>query len=164
MEKIMDLEGIYVNEGKTRFPYRRIFSKSIPNYYPSEEKQELYKDMNIDEILFLPIRMSEFVPDPNNRFVGFRYLFQTVGHSTISIGKDPGLVGVTMMQLSASVVRFRYYIKDKNEIVIDKVCAPLVPPRVFDIDSPSIMISSQVNKIISSIVNQWNEWYIDKEV
>ena len=164
MDHIMDHIGIYVNEQGKRIPYKRIIhDKGIPNYIPTN-LDGLYKDLQVDQVLFLPIEMDIFNSDRDNYHVGFRYLFTSVGHQTISISKDPSILGVTKLQLNSTVQRFRYSIKDDIDIVIDKVCDPLYPPRIFDLECSSREVSSQVLHLVTNITNQLNTWYIDKNV
>ena len=165
MKHIMDHVGIYVNENKERFAYKRIIgSEGLPNYYPPPSKSKFNQDMYIDEILFLPIELEIFNSDRKNKFFAFRYFFNSSGHQTLSLGPDATKLGITTMQLTCEVTRVRYFIKDKLDIVIDKTYDPLYPPRVFNIQAAASEIGSQVQHITDSMINLWNNWYLNHNV
>lgn len=164
MNHIMDHIGIYVNENGNKAPYKRIlYDKGIPNYIPTKP-DEVFKDLQIDQLLFLPIEMDTFNTDRENFFVGYRYIFTTVSHCTVSLLKDPNLMGLSKLQMTLTVQRIRYSIKDDIDIIIDKVCDPLFPPRVFDLECPARDAHKQVMAITSQLINQLNGWYLEKNV
>lgn len=160
----MDHIGLYVTEKGVRTPYKRILhDKGIPNYIPIKP-DDLHKDLQIDQVLFLPIEKEIFDTDREYAHVGFRYVYSSVGHSTVSILEDPSLLGITTLQLSAFVQRFRYTIKDDIDIIIDKVCDPLYPPRIFELECASRNISEEILNLVTDITNRLNSWYLDKNV
>lgn len=164
MNHIMDHIGIYINDNSKRIPYKRmLYDKGIPNYLPANP-DGISKDLQVDQILFLPIEMEIFNSDRTHYHVGYRYLFSSVEHHTISLSKDPNILGMTQIQISSSVQRIRYKIIDKLDIVIDKICDPLYPPRIFNIESPTKDVSNQILQLTTNMINQLNAWYIDKNV
>jgi len=163
MKHIMDHVGIYITENNSRQPYKRILHGTLPNYIPTNP-QQLCKDMSIDQILFLPIEMDIFQSDRTNYHVGYRYLFSTAGHDTISLSRDPSIGGITKLQVTSSVQRFRYIIKDDIDIEVDKICDPLYPPFIFNIEIPTSEVSTYTFQLINDKIAQLNQWYIDKNV
>ena len=161
MTKLFDnieLDVIYQDTVST---YKRIYGEKYPNYYPPEMKEQ--DGLIYDEILFLPAEPDSYKRYGITKMVGFKYVFTTAGHKTISITKDPTLLGTTTLELTANIHRIRYWFKNERTICIDKVCDPLVPPRIFNVETSSF-VSQQVQNLIKGMINQWNEWYVDKDV
>ena len=162
MEDIMGYSLIYVTH-KSRRSYKRIFmDDDLPTYIPTDYKQG--EDIISDQILFLPIESKIFDTDRKNFHVGFVYTFTTVNQSTVSLLKDPNILGVTNLQISARVNRFRYRITGERDILIDKICDPLYPPRIIDLQCPTKKVSETSLQIVTDIINQLNKWYVDKNV
>lgn len=165
MNHILDQIGIYVKEKDKTYIYKRIFTPDgIPNYYPPVDKNKLYSDMDIDEIMFFPIEMDTFNTDRKHKFYAYRYLFCSSGHTTISLGEDPLKLGWTYLQISVEVQRVRYSINKNSEIVIDKICDALCPPRYINIKDISARIGHTIQDVIQAQVMKFNEFYMNRNV
>lgn len=164
--KIMDYEGIYVIKDGERVPYTRMYmSDGLVNYFPYEYENEYCKDFGISHALFLPISESQF--DKAGRFTrycGYQYRFLgSQMHTFILEENDAGIDRVSHIQMMSEVRRFKYRIKDKD-VIIEKIYEPVYPPRIIDVDCVTEQAGLEIIKIMKKLIDQFNSFYINKEI
>jgi len=162
---IMNRQKIQITENEVTNTYSNIPDPNgCPNFYPPPERVELLKKQCIDEVIFLPITNEEFNSNDDYHHFGFRYLFHSAMHETISFGPDPMKLGFTQFQLTVNIQRIRYNISGKDAITINRNYDPLHPPRILTISDRSSSIGKTIADLVLNLISEYNHYYLNRHV
>ena len=165
MNKLMDLDGIYVVKNGKRIPYSRMYlNDRIVNYFPCEYDNEMCEDFGISHVIFLPISMESFnKPGRLTRYCGYQYTFKSSQLQTI-LTDNENVESITHVQMVSEVRRFKYKIKAPLDVIIERIYEPLYPERIIDINALTSNIPFEILKITMDLINSFNAYYINKEI
>lgn len=165
MSNIMDYTALIIHDKYGRRTFNRIISANkYPNYFATGEKPQELQDLNVDEVYFFPISMEEFKTNRRHKFYGLKYIFSCGRHDIVRLGQEGMNVDASHVQLMVEVQRFRYYIKNKLDVYIDKECDTLYPPRIYDIETLTIQIGFVVLAQTNKVIDELNGFYMNKKI
>lgn len=163
---LMNYESIYVVINDERIPYTRMYlANGFVNYFPYECNNKYCKDFGISHALFLPISKGQFNKAGRfTRYYGYQYRFMCSQMHTFVLEKnEAGIDNISHIQMISEVRRFKYKVNNKD-IIIEKIFEPIYPPRIIDIDCFTSNAGMEILHQTKDLIDQFNSYYINKEV
>ena len=154
---------LFVNEDDNVWPYHRGYTISgLPFYNPPMEKNG-NEEVQLYEVLFLPILKNDFETNKEDYFFGFRYLFSRDTLSTMSFLENL-TEGITHLQIHYEICRVRYFPSGEKTVTVDRTYDPILPTQLITIQLPNAEVGVAFISTMNNLVNFYCNYYVDKKI
>jgi hypothetical protein len=163
---LFDNPILFIKENNITNAYTRNYTTNGLPYYVPPEGKNTNKMVNLFESIFLPIKKEEF-DNKNSYFFGFRYLIALSDEKIIHLFHQEEEIMAppfVSLQLKYEITRIRYFPEGEQSITINKSYDSLFPTQILPIQAPSMNINSIVDNIISGIVRDYSDYYVDRRI